>query len=449
VDALKSRSGFLALFALGLALRVLALPCWGTFDVEIWKAWAAEAATTGLAPLYGPSDAALRAGTPLKPALFEWGTALYQVDYPPGTLLGAWVSGRAYRALSPDMPNRWRFNILVNLPPLLASLGSALVLLGTAPGAEGRVRALAFWLNPALVLAAPALGYQDPIFAFFGLSALLAAEKGRHGAAGALAAASCLVKPQGALLLPVLAVVVLTGAPGRALGRALLGGALAALAILAPWWSSGYLLSALDGCLRPLRQNTLAPLGLNLWWVAGWAVEAARHGVRALAPVLNLDEFRSAAGFDARTASRLILLLLTLLNLRALSIRLPRARGALALAAVFEVHAYACFGTSVHENHTFLAVAIAPLLLGAMEGGAAILASSSAFLLLNLLFTAGLGRRLTPLRAIRDVRASTVPDLSVIVALAYVAFVLWLGARALRAGPGETAGAHESDAPGS
>jgi hypothetical protein len=368
----------------------------------------------------------------VKPAVFEWGTALYKVDYPPGTLLFAWLSGKAYQAIDPGMPNRWRFNVCVNLPPLIATIGASLLLLGTAPCQVGRLRALALWLNPAVILASPVLGYQDPIFAALGLCSLVAAERRSFAWAGAFAAASCLVKPQGALLLPLLAALFFAEAPFRAWGRALLLGALTSLAILSPWWSRGYLLSALDGCLRPLRQNTLAPLGLNLWWVAGWVLEASHHGVRSLAPILNLDEFRSGTGMDARLFSRVALLLATLLNLRALWLRLPQARSALALACVFEVHAYSCLGTSVHENHTFLAVMIAPLLLGAAPKGRAILVGSSLFLLLNLLMTAGVGRRLTPLRLIREVRGATVPDLSVLVALAYIAFFFWLSLEVLR-----------------
>ena len=32
------------------------MPVWGTFDTEVQKAWAARAATAGLAGIYGPDD---------------------------------------------------------------------------------------------------------------------------------------------------------------------------------------------------------------------------------------------------------------------------------------------------------------------------------------------------------------------------------------------------------
>jgi hypothetical protein len=413
---------FGALFALGLLLRLAWLPLWGTFDTEIWKAWAAEAASDGLAPMYGPPDA--RFTRPAKPALFDWGTTRFQVDYPPGTLLVAWAAGKLYQAIDPDMPNRWRFNAVVNLPPFLASVLIAGILWRSAPGVLGQRRALLFWLNPAAILLAPVLGYQDPVFASLGLVALVCLGSGRYAAAAAAVAASALVKPQGALLLPVLAFFTLRDAPPRTWGRAAAAGLGVVVLILAPWWTAGYSLSALDGCLRPLQQNTLSPLGLNLWWIAGWVVEAKRSGLSALAPILNVDAFHAATGWDARTASRVLLLVATLVNLWILSGWRRSGAAGFALGVFLEVHAYCCFGTSVHENHTLLALVVAPLLVGVLPEANALLAGTSFFLFAGLFFAAGFGRRVTPLRQLKDLRALTVPDLSVLVAAAYVAFVL-------------------------
>jgi hypothetical protein len=445
VESLTRQPGrwaFLGLFLLGLGLRILWLPLWGTFDTEIWKAWAAEAASDGLAPMYGPPDRDLRGpdALPLRPALFDWGQTRYSVDYPPGTLLVAWAAGKLYQAIDPGMPNRWRFNAVVNIPPLLCGLLGVLLLLRSAKGRLGRTRALAFWLNPALILAAPVLGYQDPVFAVLGLGAILCLEEKRYVTASALGLASSLVKPQGALLLPILAVVQLREARPRAWAASALAAVLTAGAILAPWWSRGYLLSALDGCLRPLRQNTLAPLGLNLWWIAGWVLEASRNGLASLAPILNVDAFRAGAGFDPRLVSRLLLAAATALNLALLVSRPSRERSAIALAVVLQVHAYALLATSVHENHTLLAVVVAPLLLGAEETAGVILWGSSGFLLASLLFAAGFGRRITPLRVLKDIRSLTIPELSVWVALFYLAFVVFAFFRVARRTWGRTGG---------
>jgi hypothetical protein len=179
------------------------------------------------------------------------------VDYPPGTVLVLWprASTRWWRPACPTV----RFNAAINMAPLLASLVIALLLRRSAEAGLGQRRALAFWLNPAVYLAAPVLGYQDPIFAALGLAAVNALMQGRHVRAAPLVAASALVKPQGVLLLragcrPPPARRGLARGPGSA-GRA---------------WpprrhppsvvDAGYLLSALDR-VPPARQGTLAPLG--------------------------------------------------------------------------------------------------------------------------------------------------------------------------------------------
>lgn len=447
-----------ALFAVGLLVRLVGLPAWGTFDVEVQKAWSARAAEQGLTDIYGPSDAELLAsaresGQALLPALlaldvprtrFEWGTAEYFVDYPPGSLLVLWAAGKLYGLFSPELENRRGFNAAINLAPLLAAVAIAWLLRRSAPGEAGVRRALAFWLNPALLLAAPLLGYQDAVFGLFALLALHALGARRHALAAGLVAVAGLIKPQGALLLPTLGVVLAleATAPGwLAAAAAALG---AAAVILLPWWTEGHLLSALDGCLRPLSQTTLAPLGLNVWWAAGWLADALRQGGLPLARIQQIDEFRSLTGFDPRPWAVAALALATLANL-ALLVRGVRAdRRLIPLSVILQVHAYALFGTSVHENHTLLAVMLAPLLLGAWDRARATLGLTSAFAFVSLFCAAGFGRRLTRQAWIADVRLLTGVDLSVLAALGHVALVaalfVWT-ARTARLATGSEPGA--------
>jgi biotin transporter BioY len=90
---------------------------------------------------------------------------------------------------------------------------------------------------------------------------------------------------------------------------------------------------------------------------------------------------------------------------------------------ILQVHAYALLGTSVHENHTFLAVVLAPLLIGVWTHARALLAATSGYLFLALFFAAGLGRRVTKLRTIEWVRAATLLDASVVVAAGHIVLV--------------------------
>jgi hypothetical protein len=428
---------FVALFGLGLALRLWALPLWGTFDTEVWKAWSARAATGGVADIYGAPDrdlvaaARARGGSvvgqlltmPFPKRTFRWGSADYVIDYGPGSVLVLGAAGKLYALFAPGLPNRPRFNAAINLAPVLASLAIALLLAKSAEGTLGRWRALAFWLNPAVFLASPVLGYLDPIFAAFGVAAVLALMRGRHVPAAALAVAAVLLKPQGVLVLPVLVVVLLREAGPRVWLRAALSGAATAAVILLPWWTSGYLLSALDGFLRPLSQGTLAPLGLNVWWIAGYSMQWAQGGPWPLADIVPLESFRAWAGFDARLVARILLGVATLANLWLLW-RAPREdRRMIPLAAILQVHLYALLYTSVHENHTFLAVALAPLLIGVWPHAKPLLAAASAYLFACLYLTAGLGRRITTQASLQALRMASGVDLSVLVALAHVALV--------------------------
>jgi hypothetical protein len=197
------------------------------------------------------------------------------------------------------------------------------------------------------------------------------------------------------------------------------------VALLSPWWSQGQLISALDGCRRPLTQLTLAPLGLNVWWIWGWIMRWQREAPWPLAGIVTLPAFTRWAGFDPRGPARAALLvsvlLVSLWLARALRKRIP---GALPLAVILQVHLYALLGTSVHENHTFLAVMLAPLLVGVRPEGRNLHALTSGFLFLNLfLMAGGFGRGFTRLHELLWLRGLTGLDLSVIVALLHVALV--------------------------
>jgi Gpi18-like mannosyltransferase len=451
--SVAARRGLLAVASAFLLVRLLGLPAWGTFDVEVQKAWAARAAAHGLADIYGPSDRELlrlaeeRGLTPLAALLtlpvprtrFEWGSASYFVDYPPGSLLLLLGAGRLYALVDPELRNRRLFNAAINLAPLLGSLAIAWLLWRSSPREHRGARLLAFWLNPAVVLAAPFLGYQDSVFGAFALGAVIALMGQRHALAWALTIAAGLVKPQGALLLPALVACTLREASPRVLARAAAAALGTAAVVLAPWWSQGHLWSALDGCRRPLTQTTLAPLGLNVWWVAGWAMDAGRSGLTTLARIVPISEFQGWAGFDPRLPARALLLAATLAGVFLL-LRAPRAdRRAIPLAVVLQVHAYALLGTSVHENHTFLAVVVAPLLLGALREAKPLVAASSGFLFASLFFAAGFGRRVTRQAQIAELRSLSVVDASVLVALLHVALVAWLLVIAARTRAGAAA----------
>jgi hypothetical protein len=435
-----SRERLWTLLALGLLVRIAGLWQWGTYDTEVQKAWAFRATGEGVGDIYGPSDRELlrRAAGGVPRTEFEWHGATYFVDYPPGSVLVLWAAGRLWGLVHPEMPNAAGFNAAINLAPFLASLAIAWLLRRSAEGDLGIRRALLFWLNPALVLAVPWLGYQDTIFGAFALAAVLALMDRRYAIASALVVAAGLIKPQGALLLPTLAVVTLRESAPRSWLKCLLAGTATAAVILLPWWSQGHLLSALDGCRRPLAQTTLAPLGLNVWWIAGYEMARERLGGWPLAPIVSIGELQAWAGFDPRLLGRVLLVAATLVNM-ALLVRAPRDdRRFIPLSVVLQVHAFALLATSVHENHTFLAVMLLPLLLGAWPEALRAHALASGFLFLSLFFAAGLGRHVTRPRWIEAIRRLTVLDMSVIVAALHVVLVALLFTWVARTRPSES-----------
>jgi hypothetical protein len=424
------------LVVLGLLPRVAGMRQWGTFDIEIQKAWSWRAATGGVADIYGPSDAELagrKPGPGFPEHVFAWNGHSYFVDYPPASVLVLWAQGTLYRALFPDMPNRRWFNVAVNTGAFVGSLLVAL-LLWRSSREHGRTRALFYWLNPAMILCVPILGYQDTIFGAAALAALLSLQRERYAAATALTILAGLIKPQGALLLPVLLVGLLRDAPARRRVTSAAAALGTAALVLAPWWTTGHLLSAIDGCLRPLRQPTLAPLGLNVWWIAGWLMKWAQEGAWPLASIATIEDFRAWSGTDPRLVGRALLIGATT-AITAWLWRRPRTdRAAFAIAMVVLVHAYALVSTSVHENHTFFAVLAAILLVGDVPGARRVVAWTSAFLFANVfLMAGGLGRQVMTQKQLETARLSAGLDLSVILAAAYVVLTIGLAVWAWRA----------------
>jgi hypothetical protein len=445
VKAKKRRLIWILVGAAAL-VRLLALPLPGTVDTKAWKAWTTAATVGGLASVYGPSDTeigkaerehglqGLRGLLSLRPfprnAFFFRGE-FHIVDYPPLSMLLLWSVGRVYSLAFPQMDNGALFNAAISLPPLFASVALTFLLMKTSGGELGRLRGLVFWLNPAVLLGS-VLGYQDAVFGLFAVAACLSLMRRRMVLGASLVVLAGLLKPQGSLLLPTLLALLLVEAGLPTLLGAGVAGIVTAACVFAPWWATGHLLSAIDGSRRPLEEITVSAESLNLGWIGGYVLQWIHERPWPLARILTLPEFEAWAGWDAVTVSRILLSGATLLNVVILlrsdredPVRVP-------LSLVLQAHLYALFGTSVHENHTFLAVFVAPLLLGVWSKGTAVLSMTSAFLFLNLFLLEGLGRGLIPDRRLYHLRLILGLDLSVVVAVLHVALVIVLFVWALR-----------------
>jgi hypothetical protein len=157
----------------------------------------------------------------------------------------------------------------------------------------------------------------------------------------------------------------------------------------------------------------------------------AREGPWPVARIRSVMEFREWVGWDPRLLAWALLLAATVAVLVSMR-RWPASdRRIIPLAVMLQVHAYAFFATSVHENHTFLAVVLACLLLGSWPRAGTAVAATSAFMFLNLFLVSGLGRRVTTLRQVEDLRMALGVDFTVVVALLHAvllaALFAWVG----------------------
>jgi hypothetical protein len=423
---------FLILFALGLFARLLIAPLYGTQDVEWQKAWGTAAVREGVLGLYGARDAEIlalwkqgksreeiRAATqkviPFEP--HEYSRTEYRVTYPPLYVYGLYAEARLYAGFSPGLENGRLFNVCVNLLPILAGalltlalarLGAPFVPPGTAPWI-----ALAYWLNPLILLNSPVQGYQDPMCALFAVLSVLAVLKRRLGWACVLLALGILIKPQAVLVAPVvLAAGWLTASPRRNLVAWGLGLA-TALAVLSPYLASGRMLSVIQGVLS-IRDSSqdISRQALNIWWPLQYvlnALEAPRLGVSRFLGFIGgpypWDADVPAArlslpfGIPLHAVGLLAYGVFTVLNLRALARRCRGEPFLIVPLAALQVYAYFILCVGVQINHYQIAVPL--LLLSAAHpsiGWRLPAAVCGVFLLQDLIFY-GLGRDFNPGRA--------------------------------------------------
>jgi hypothetical protein len=151
----------------------------------------------------------------------------------------------------------WHSNALIKLPGLMcaAALTVAALPRDREPDRSvnhARWAALAVWLNPALILNGEAMASGAPLVMLPAVMALLVAHRGAPLAAGIVGGIAAGLSPEGALVLPALAVAVRSLGPRLGLTRVAAGAVLGAGVALSPLALGGRLGSRGDGDARVL-----------------------------------------------------------------------------------------------------------------------------------------------------------------------------------------------------
>jgi hypothetical protein len=414
---------------LGTALRIALSPSPGTNDVTLWKEWSYAATRIGVARMYGVG------GQPPDPAVVAYKGRWKDANYPPLALYAMALSGHLHAALDPEFRDGALLTVLVKLPTLLAEVGLTALILAAVRrvgggAAEAQGAALGYWLNPAALLNAAALGYIDPLVALPALGALVAASVGWPAVAGALLAAGLLTKPQAIFVAPAIAVAFWQsprrlGDVARAAGAGLVT-AVAGLAAVVAAGGGGNLLRAMAALTH---HDVLSGDAVNFWWLVTWVrravtsagevglVEAWTRPVRILRISRLVEE-----GFPNPRPFALAALLL------AVGWGLWRARRSRDVAihcalTAFVVQAYFVLGVGVHENHQFLVLPFLAVAAAVMPRFRGLFVVLSAIVALNLNmfygFGMGVGYALP--------RGLTGLDGTVLLAVANVAALVWFG----------------------
>lgn len=423
-----SKPVLLALFAIGLLARLVVLALPGTPDVPDWKA-TSFVASSDLLGVYG------HGGSPPEERRLRWEHVDVTTEYPPVSQLEMAAVGRAYRLIDPQFRDTATLTVLIKMPGLVAECLFVVViltwgarLLGTS---AAQWTALAFWLNPAIWLAGPVLGYLDAQMAVPLTLAMIAASAGRSTFAGLLAGVALLTKPQAIFAFPILGMVLLRDEHRWRWKPALMAGA-AGLAVVAaslvPFWWADTLPSALRAFQRFGQHDLVSGTATNLWWVATWAAGGAArmHELdvwQILTRPATMVRISTVVGWglpNPRTIG-------TGLTAVALAWAMWRARRGVSrstacLLAAWCVLAYFMVSGQVHENHAYLAIPLLAVAAGESPRVRRIYWAVSAAFFANVYIFYGFGTTHPPLFD----RRWTFVDASILLSAVYAAVVLWV-----------------------
>lgn len=365
------------LISLGLALRLGLGGCQGTMDMDWWKSWIVYAYDHSLISLYGSSDTQIlsdvRRGVGFDeiqrrharevPYRVSRGNRTVRqrlwVAQPPLYVYALMVAGGVYRVASGGLDDSRWFNFSINLLNLVSAAAIALMierfLRRTSRPDLAMPTALAFWLNPLVLLNAPVQGYLDQLCAVWLVASLLMLYERRLFWAYALFTVSLLMKPTGLMIAPVLLAVAIHE---HGLVRNLKAWGLSLAIVLAAWAPfaiGGHALSVPLGLARlGMQLDVVSRKAINLWYIFQYFV-LDDIGEPWWSQV-SRGFFGSWTGVRPDRLGTLAFGVFTSLNLAFALKALRNDRLVLLSAAGLQMLGSYAFRTGQHVNHYFLAI---------------------------------------------------------------------------------------------
>ncbi|HTI73344.1 MAG TPA: hypothetical protein VMF06_25450 [Candidatus Limnocylindria bacterium] len=438
------RHAFALVILSGLSVRLILLPFPGTEDMEHCRMWGAMTLKPGILYMYTQTDTEVMTffillskhihAHPQVTNMTALGPFNGFPDHPPGLMLMLDASVRLSKLLDSGSLRRGPLlDACLNLPPVIFSLGITL-LIWWFTRAENLPHpmwaVMAFWLNPALILDSPLLGYADSMFAFFGLLALILFYRRKYEWSALAFALGCLSKPEAMFLIPVLAAAAWADGGLKTTFRYGAQVGLFALAALLPYILVHRVLAVLAHVASLLVDPVLSGQGLNVWWLAGPLLNSVfgpgPWDPSGMIPMYTRSDFVRWVGFQPAWVANLALAAFVFFGLKMFMKQMKLGnRLAIFWAGALMVYGYTMLSLFVHENHldSFFVYAAPLLALNTpiFKRGYLVL---SGILGLDLYLFEGFGRNVPA--GEQWIRMLPGFDITILIALGNVAFFLIL-----------------------
>lgn len=382
------------LAVLGLCIRLITAPLYGTADMEWWKAFGTYAYQHGITTLYGASDseiiAYIQSGDSLETITKKTQTILpyigYQTSYtshynpqPPIYNYSIYITTWLYSVYDPSLSNNRAFNFFLNLEPILSASFLAVIIgyfVGRQKGRSwGIATGLLYWLHPLVLLNAPVQGYRDQLMSLFTVLSLISLYQRRTYSSFVFLGLSMMSKPQGVLIAPVVLFVAFTENSFFHNIRYWFTSISTILITILPFLFSHHGLSVLLG-IRTITRTIIYVSGTpNIWLPVQFAIEVYRRigtGMDAISGIFGY-EFRHVliegvsrkVGFDIQWIGYFMILIFTIGNLYILQRSLKNgSRMYIFVAAAMQIYAYVMLRVGVQINHYFTMIPLFTIIVG-------------------------------------------------------------------------------------